>query len=165
MALPKITGPNTQVHTVVPVVFPTVTVELKVVYVPGQVMADIDETGRLVNWQRLIDERASKVAALISKGATPSEADGQVPQVENVPTLRDDIAVDMIAAGVAGVRTAGPAGESDGLGDIADPEPWGEFTRDDAVEIWETWPVWAKHHVYASVRAFSQTGATDPKAR
>lgn len=62
----------------------------------------------------------------------------------------DDVAVEMLDAGIATVYSSVES----------TPQP---FTADDATEIWETWPDWARMNVYQAVVTYSTRGpAADP---
>jgi hypothetical protein len=176
MSLPKVSGPTTEVHTTVPFDFPSLRLVVRVRYVPGPVVDRINEAGRKINLQRMVDERSLKVAALIAEGVAPVDADSQVEPLGPVGVLIDDVAPAMIAASVDGFYVD-TADESDGLGEADRPPVWEPFGGDDADELWngsldakgnrqdDAWPSWAKETLYLSVRNFSQRGTPNPKAR
>ena len=178
MSLPKVSGPNTEVHTSIPFDFPSLRLVVRVRYVPGPVMDRINESGRRINLQRLVNERGLKVAAIAElAGISPVEADGQVEALGAVPVLVDDVAAEMIAASVDGFYVDNPTSVADGLGETGAPPEWETFGGDDADELWhgsldakgnrqpDAWPSWAKETLYLAVRNFSQRGTPNPKAR
>jgi hypothetical protein len=178
MSLPKVTGPQSQVFTSVLMEFESLNLVLRVRYVPGQVMDQINEDGRQANLQRLLHERGLAVAALISGGTTAAEADEQVPQVGAVGVRVEDVAAAVIGASVDGfyVQTPGVAG-SEALGDDDTPIEWQPLSAADGDELWngtinkdgsrnkDAWPQHHREMLYLSVRNFSQRGTADPKAR
>ena len=163
-------------HTTVPFDFPSLRLVVRIRYVPGPQMDRINEAGRDINLQRMVDERSRKVAALIAEGVAPVDADGQVEPLGNVSVLIDDVAAALIAASVDGFYVD-TSDEADGLGDTDTPPVWEPFGGDDADELWngsldakgnrqdDAWPSWAKETLYLSVRNFSQRGTPNPKAR
>jgi len=126
-------------------------------------------TGRATNLARLVEARSVAVSTMLYENdeMTPEEAETAVPAIGDVPVLKEDIAVAMIAEGVTGVRSYTPDTEGmGGLGDQLELPDWDEFDPDDAAEIWGTWPNWAKESVYQAVLKFSQRApGSDPKAR
>ena len=175
MSLPKVSGPTTEVFTTVPFNFPSLRLVVRIRYVPGPQMDRINEHGRKINEQRMIDARSQKVAALMADGATAVEADERTDPLGHVGVLVEDVAAAVIGASVDGFYVD-TANEVDGLGEAGAAVTWEPFTDSDADELWhgsftdgaredDAWPTWAKELLYLSVRNFSQRGTADPKAR
>lgn len=176
MSLPKVTGPTTEVFTTVPFDFPSLRLVVRIRYVPGPQMDRINEAGRKINEQRLIDERSKQVAALIAEGVPAVEADGRVDPVGYVGILIEDVAAAVIGASVDGFYVDS-SDDIAGLGEDLSAVTWEPFDANDADELWngstdakgkrldDAWPSWAKELLYLSVRNFSQRGTADPKVK